>query len=231
MKKTFTSAILIMLFATSIALADGIPVTPDKKEVRGDYTQLNLDDQQIRDVETQRKVTLRPEQKAVLERIAGGPLADITVYSSRYNMCTCFQETAIAVWTKRGVLQFPHSWLFTRARQEEREKELAGSDEPPPDREHTYRIVVFDSYGDMYVDGKKMTVEEVKGVVDVLSKSEPKDKTKRLTRSIIFDPPIVLDETTERKVLKQFYQISEYCNTRGVTIQDDGVEEERFVQN
>lgn len=110
-KVNMTKATIVILATTLLlgatAFGDGIPVTKDRKEVRGDYTRVTLDHKQMFDVESRRRVTLRSDQKVPLEEIAGGPLGDITVYSSRYNMCTCFDNNVMAIWTQRGFLDFP----------------------------------------------------------------------------------------------------------------------------
>ena len=107
-----------------MAKADGIPISEDRKNVTGEYTRIVLDENQISDVETKRKVTLSAAQKAELEKIAGGPLGDIGVYSSRHYDCTCGSTAVMAIWTQKGVLDFPHGRLFTLERQQQLERKI-----------------------------------------------------------------------------------------------------------
>jgi hypothetical protein len=213
----------ILLSATSITYADGIPVTPDKKKVLGSYTRIVLDGDQIKDVETQRKITLRPDQKAKLEKIAGGPLGDITVYSSRYNLCTCFDSGVKAIWTEKGVLDFPHSGLVTRKQQREEEAEM--TDDSPKQKEYVHLIIVFDSSGEIYVDGKHMTLSEIVNQIDMLNRRQSKDKTKEMYRSVIFDPPPPISDNIDRKVLNLYHDIVGLCDKIDIHTQDWGIEQ------
>ena len=213
----------ILFLATSVAYADGIPVAPDKKKVLGSYTRIVLDSEQIKDVETQRKITLRPDQKAQLEKVAGGPLGDITVYSSRYNMCTCFDVGVKAIWTEKGVLDFPHSSLVTRKQQ--REEEIDMTDDSQKQKEYVHLIIVFDSSGEMYVDGKHMTISEIINQIDILNRRQPKDKAKKIHRSVIFDPPPPISEKIDHKVLNLYIDIIGLCAKLDIDTQDWGIEQ------
>ncbi len=221
--KTACVLYLILFLATSVAYADGIPVTPDKKKVLGSYARIVLDSEQIKDVETQRKITLRPDQKAQLEKVAGGPLGDITVYSSRYNMCTCFDTGVKAIWTQKGVLDFPHSGLVTRKQQLAEENEML--EDSPTQKEYVHIIIVFDSSGEMYVDGKHMTVSEMVNQIDILNRRQSKDKAKKIHRSVIFDPPPPISEKIDDKVLNLYHDIKGLCAKLDIDTQDWGIEQ------
>jgi len=222
-------ATILILSAT--AFGDGIPVTQDKKGVRGEYTRVTLDRKQILDVETRRKVTLRSDQKAQLEEMAGGPLGDITVYSSRYNECTCFSINVMAIWTQKGFLDFPHSRLVTQQELKERRDRGEGqvAEESPQDTEYKYLIVVFDSSGEMYMNGKRYSLNQIKARIDTLRKARPRNRTKKAVQwSVIFDPPPPISEKTDKKVADNFRQIVEHCKKRNIDIQDWGVESKPF---
>jgi hypothetical protein len=224
----------VILVATLLlgttAFADGIPVTADKKGVRGEYSRVALHRKQIVDVETRRKVILRPDQKAQLEEIAGGPLGDITVYNSRYNMCTCFDNNVMAIWTQKGFLDFPHSWLLTRQQQEERRKEGKGesADESSGDTEYKRLIVVLDSHGEMYVKGKHKSLNVLKAEIDALRKGRLKNRGKTVKWSVVFDPPPPVSEEIDKKVTDKFHEIVKHCKKRGIETQGWGVESEPF---
>ena len=231
MVKIMFVILLATLFLGTTAFADGIPVTKDKKAVQGEYTRVTLDHKQIVDVESRRRVTLRPDQKAQLEEIAGGPLGDITVYSSRYNMCTCFDNNVMAIWTQRGFLDFPHSRLVTQQQQKERREKGEGevAEESSQDTEYRFLIVVFDSSGEMYVHGKHHTLNQIKAQIDMLRKVRPKNRTKKAVQwSVIFDPPPPFSEKTDKKVADNFHEIVKYCKKRNIETQDWGVESEPF---
>jgi hypothetical protein len=213
----------ILFLATSFVYADGIPVTPDKKNVLGSHTRIVLDNEQIKDVETRRKITLRPDQKVQLEKVAGGLLGDITVYSSRYNMCTCFDVGVKAIWTQKGVLDFPHSGLVTREQQ--RDEEVDMTDDSQKQKEYVHLIIVFDSAGEMYIDGKHMTISEIVNQIDILNRRQPKDKAKEIHRFVIFDPPPPISEKIDRKVLNLYYDIMGLCSKLDIDTQDWGIEQ------
>jgi hypothetical protein len=213
----------ILFLTTSFAYADGLPVTPDKKHVQGSYTRIVLDNEQIKEVETRRTITLRPDQKAKLEKIAGGPLGDIIVYSSRYDFCTCYDAGVKAIWTQKGVLDFPHSGLVTQKQQ--REEEGNRTDEPQEREESADLIIVFDSAGEMYVDGKHMTLPEIVKQIDLLNRRQPKDKKKKMHRVVIFDPPPPISEEIDNKVLSLYHDIDGLCAIIDVDTQDGGIEQ------
>ena len=225
-KGTITMLLAALLLGTT-AFADGIPVTADKKGVQEEYTRVTLDRKQIIDVETGRRVILRHDQKAQLEKIAGGPLGDIAVYSSRYNMCTCFDYHVMAIWTQKGFLDFPHSWLFTRQQQEQRrqkvEEEIAN--ESAGDTEYKSLIVVFDSRGEMYVHGKHQSLKELKTQIDTLRKDRITSRSKTVKWSVIFDPPPPINENIDKKITDKFRQLEKYCTLRNIVTQDWGVNE------
>ncbi len=217
----------IVFLAAQVAYGDGLPVTPDKKSVVGAFTRIELDAEQITEVETQRKVVLRAAQMAKLTKVAGGPVGDITVYSSRYNMCTCFDHDVKAIWTQKGVLDFPHSSLFmNRQRKTAAKDQREETDSDAAEKaEDVHLVVVYDSDGEMYLDGKHLTLAQVESKIDILANTHPEDKTKKLYRIVIFDPPAPISEKTDQKVLASYKELKNYCELRGLTTQDWGIEQ------
>ena len=218
----------LVVCVVSLVAADGIPVSPDKKHVQGNFTRVILDEKQIVDVETKREVTLRQEQKSELERIAGGPLGDVAVYSSRYNMCTCFDAAVVGIWTEWGVLEFPNERLYTHDKQQVLEKEIAENletDDRNTGLEFAHLIVIFDSLGEMYLHGQHMTITQIEKEIEMLSRKEPKEPKNALHRLVIFDPPPPIGEEAETKVLSEYRELVGYCQKRAIRTQDWGVVE------
>jgi len=209
------------LFFNLVCFADGIPVSPDKKQVSGPYTRIELDAQQKIDVETKRQVSLRPDQKAILEKIAGGPLGYITVYNSRYNVCTCFDNSVMAIWTQNGFLDFPNNSIITLAKQKKLEKESSSGDETEPAPKIKNIIIVFDAKGDMYIKGRRIDNSKLLPWLDMLQ-GKNNQQSKRIL--IVFDPPPPISEDTDRKVLQQYRNVKTYCDKHGIETQDWGIE-------
>jgi hypothetical protein len=210
-----------LLFLNITCFADGIPVTEDKKHVIGEYTRITLDSKQKIDVETKRQVNLRSDQKAILEKIAGGSLGHITVYNSRYNVCTCFDHTVIAIWDQKGFLDFPRNSVITLAKEKQSAEAFTDGEENDPATKTIIFIVVFDSNGDMYVKGQRIDNSKL---IPWIGRLRGKNSHHARNILIVFDPPPPISAETDRKVLQQYSEVKAYCDKLGVETQDWGIE-------
>jgi hypothetical protein len=230
MRSSLAKCCFPLLFATEIivapyAFADGIYVTEDLKHARFEHTVIILNEEQIKDVERLRQVVLTDEQMKPLRAIYGKTPNKLTILSSRWAMCTC-DVGAYGIWCRVGELDIPHSSL--RAQEEMDEyfaeysiEETGGNDSSadegePADDGYAFvgEHIIMDSKGEMYLNGIRISEEELRKIIDEVSSSAV--RARDICRYIDFDLPPPISEEVDKNIYEIVQRTNAYCKERNV---------------
>jgi hypothetical protein len=202
-------AVLAKMTLTPPVCAEGISVTSDLKHARGNHTVFVLNETQIKDVERNRQVVLTDEQLKPLRGICAKIPRKLKVLSSRYDGCTCLIKN-YGIWCRVGELDVPHKDLSPE-----------GENEQPVEYwEDDYisisRTIILDSQGDMYLDAKKLSEDQLRAEIDEVSSTEV-ESGKEVSRTIWFDTPPPINEDVDNKIRNLIDQTKAYCKGKDVS--------------
>ncbi len=139
--------LLIILFASTLLMADGLGFNKTRTHLAGSYTTLQLTGTQKLEVERTRIVTLTDSQLQTLRQIGESCPGQLEVLTSRYDSCSCGME-AIAVWFAPGRLEVPHRFIPTPAFRD------------GPDPSIPFSGLVIDPDGVLWLFGKPLPLKK-----------------------------------------------------------------------
>ena len=198
----FLFAVLpVLSLTTPKVFSDGIPFSEDRKHVTEDHTTFSLNKEQMKEVESKRKITLTSEQHQVLKGINPKVPQVLDVVTSRYSDCTCELGPA-AVWCRDGEVDILHFLL--------KHPLPKGFEESSNNKNESFLMVVVDSEGKCYVDDKFISEEEIAKRIKTLSKKkEP---------YIWLDLPPILQKEKQKKIDAVEKRLKEQAKKNSVDI-------------
>lgn len=211
----FITIPLLLLAATTAAHGDGIPVAPDRKSVTVESFTIRLDEDQVKQVERQRKLTLTEAQRAPLVAIYDKIPPTIEVVSSRWDSCTCFFGI-YAIWCSPREVQIPRYSVLSQKDEDEYraqypDEAAAMEEAPDPDRFDS-RNFILDSAGKIFASGKEVQESEILASIEFLY--ERRTENNLLRCSVVLDTPPPIDEATDARIRELAKRIKSHCDTR-----------------
>lgn len=233
LKRVVALVIVLEMIVAAPVFADEIRVSEDLKHATGDHTVIVLNEEQIKDVERTRQVVLTDEQLKPLKAIYEKTPNKLEVLSSRWELCTCGVEF-YGIWCRVGELDVTHSYLKSMKESDEYRKknppqeiekvdsDLDGGDEQASDywEEEGYldvgRHIILDSRGDMYLDGKRISEEQLRAEIDEVRAIEAPDK--EVSYFISFDTPPPISEDIDKRIHNLIDRVNAYCKEKDVGV-------------
>lgn len=211
----FITIPLLLLAATTATHGDGIPVAPDRKSVTVESFTIPLDEDQVKQVERLRIVTLSKEQLAPLVAIYDKVPPTIEVVSSRYDDCTCHLEV-YGIWCRPGEIEVPKDRIaYKKYLDDYRAANPAqeeGTEHATAHEQYEFVGLTLDSAGTIYRDGKTVEESEVMALIDAMY--ERRKQNDRLDCSVVLDTPPPIDEATDARIRELAKRIKTHCDAR-----------------
>ncbi|MBL7648608.1 MAG: hypothetical protein JNK74_20725 [Candidatus Hydrogenedentes bacterium] len=218
------SLVPLLFLVTMPAHAEAIPVAPDRKSVTVDSYTVPLNDDQRKDVEQRRKLTLTDEQMAPLRAICDTTPNTIDVVSSQYDSCTCGMGV-YAIWCRPGEVEIP--WTSVEAELEKKAEPPTADAEPGPETgtPESTRVIV-DAAGKLYLDGKECQEADVMALIDTLHERQKENDWVSWWITLDIPPPI--DEATDTRIHERAARIEAHCKARNVGFWGLGISADKF---
>ena len=207
--------IFVILSATATTPSDEIPVAPDRKSVTVDSYTVPLNDDQRKEVEQRRRLTLTDEQMAPLLALYDAVPRTIDVYSSRYDSCDCGLGI-YAIWCRPGQVEIPWSSVLAeldRKANDAVQPDADATPEPDPGAHETTRVII-DAAGKLYLDGKERQEADVMALIDTLHERQKEDDW--VSWWITLDVPPPIDDNTDSRIRELAARIEAHCKERSV---------------
>lgn len=221
--------LLAILLLTGPAPGEGIPVAPDRKSVTVDSYTVSLNDDQRKEVERSRKLTLTEAQMAQLWALHDRAPQTIDVVSSQYDSCDCGMGM-YGIWCRPGEIEIP--WSSVNA---EREKDSGSTENPDPAEQlpekpdpgnHESTRVILDSAGKIYLDGKERQEADILALIDTLSDRQKQNDW--LTFWITLDVPPPINDVTDTRIRELAGRVEAKCKERSVGFWALGLSADKF---
>lgn len=218
-----------LIASALLAHGDAIPVTPDRKNVTVECLTFTLDQDQVKEVEQRRKLTLTDDQMAPLWNLYDQAPRTIDVVSSQYDSCTCGMGI-YGIWCRPGEVKIPLESVaeeMKKATPEDNSAEARESEIPGPGAPgHDSTRVILDAAGRSYLDGVEQKEADILTLIDTLSERQKKDDW--LSLWITLDVPPPQDEATDTRIRELAARIEAHCKTRGVGFWALGLSADKF---
>lgn len=209
------------------ARGEAIPVAPDRKSVTVDSYTVPLNDDQRKDVEQRRKLTLTDEQMAPLLALSDAVPRTIDVYSSRYDSCDCGLGI-YAIWCHPGQVEIPWSSVLAELDKKANDTVQPDADatpEPDPGAHESTRVII-DAAGKLYLDGKERQEADVLALIDSLHERQKENDWVSWWITLDIPPPI--DEATDTRIRELAARIEAHCKARNVGFWGLGISADKF---
>lgn len=214
-RHSYLTLAIVLFFAAMPARGESIPVAPDRKSVTVDSYTVPLNDDQRKDVEQRRKLTLTDEQMAPLFALSDAVPRTIDVYSSRYDSCDCGLGI-YAIWCRPGQVEIPWSSVLAELDKKANDTVQPDADatpEPDPGAHESTRVII-DAAGKLYLDGKERQEADVMTLIDTLHERQKENDW--VSWWITLDVPPPIDDTTDSRIRELAARIEARCKERSV---------------
>jgi hypothetical protein len=169
----------ILLLLPRFVCADGLPYHSDG-ELIGEYIVLSMDDDQFKEVDTQRKVTLTKAQKGLLARLFKTVPERLTVVSSAFNdnREEATNDEVHCVWLRDRTLGITYDADYASRQPEHYWDHAFFTSTADPMR----LVITHDAK--VYRDGKALSFADVFRLIDELAKTPPENPVASLSFSL-----------------------------------------------